>query len=90
MWQFKVTLLILIILTNNWKMTESKTEQKPIFVIKRYTLEELQSNERTFQFKTIKRPSKSYQTTNDDQRFNFVQKILKKELTIREVNDTLY
>ncbi len=54
-----------------------------IFVLKRYTPEEILSPE-FVGMPALKHPSKSYQTTSDDQRFNFVQKILRKELTIRE------
>ncbi len=50
-----------------------------IFVVKRFRPDELVPQSRS-----LKRPSKSYQTTSDEQRFSFIQKIVRKELTIRE------
>ena len=65
-------------------MLEELKENAAIFVVKRYSPEELLKPALVSCAKSLKRPSKSYQTTNDEQRFKFVQKILKKELTIRE------
>jgi len=55
----------------------------PVFEVNRYKSDELILNEQ-MNTKTIKNPTKSYQTTSDDQRFNFIEKIVNKELTIRE------
>jgi len=65
-------------------MSEETKESGAVFVVKRLHPQEIVHSESFVPEKAIKRPSKSYQTTSDEQRFKFVQKILKKELTIRE------
>lgn len=65
------------------------TEQvilEPLFSVKRLTPEEAFSliSARLKKMKSVE--TKSYNITNDDQRFELVRQVLNKELTIKEVN----
>ncbi len=64
---------------------EEKQGARLIFTVKRFLPEELVAKHT--RPRVPKRPAKSYQTTSDEQRFGFVQKIVRKELSIREAAD---
>lgn len=66
-------------------MSFEKTSIVKPFYIKRYSPEELLNIMTKRNYGAIKLPSRSYQITNDDQRFWLVKKVLSGELTISEV-----
>ena len=65
-------------------MTEEGVVEQ-IFVIKRLLPKSIIGHSNGLATSGRRIPNKSYEITNDSQRYHFVEKVLSKELTIREV-----